>query len=193
MSSPCLISFLCTHRIKKTHSGRPAYDKSLATSRRLKMLAMRSSLGEPTVILTQNAKLITCNSPLVNNSWLIYHYRVFVGYSYLKTKTLRKRLTLSTIPPHTLLQVACQPFLFLQSHDSIHTKNKFQFRYRPSRTPKHTNKLPDSAGRGSGTNDKAGSVSIFYRFVNQGKLCWVGGIPLSIQFGLGYRNFKGAC
>ena len=109
----------------------------------------------------------------------------------MKTRTLKKLLSLSTTPLHTLLQEPCQ-FLFYLFILIQYLTIPFFLKNISFAADRHalltaTNKLRNSAGnvyynekctgavvgqqpfggaRASGTNDKAGSVSIFYRFVS---------------------------
>ncbi|KAF9000245.1 delta-1-pyrroline-5-carboxylate dehydrogenase [Cyathus striatus] len=150
--------------------GRPAYDKIISYISQAKSAGGEILIGgsgddskgyfvQPTVILTKDPKSITMREEIFGPVVTVY---VYADEAYEETLKLIDDTT----------EYALTGAIFAQDrHALILATNKLRnsagnVYYNEKCTGAVVGQQPFGGARGSGTNDKAGSISIFYRFVS---------------------------
>ncbi|KAL6307157.1 delta-1-pyrroline-5-carboxylate dehydrogenase [Sparassis latifolia] len=150
--------------------GRPAFDKITGYIRKAKEAGGEVLIGgsgddsvgyyvQPTVILTKDPKSITMREEIFGPVLTVF---VYEDSDFDKTLELIDTTT----------AYALTGSIFAQDRKAlIHATNKLRnaagnVYYNEKSTGAVVGQQPFGGGRASGTNDKAGSISIFYRFVS---------------------------
>ncbi|KAF9527997.1 delta-1-pyrroline-5-carboxylate dehydrogenase [Crepidotus variabilis] len=150
--------------------GRPAFDKITSYIQKAKAEGGEILIGgtgddskgyfiQPTVILTKDPKSITMREEIFGPVITVY---VFEDAEFDKTLELVDSAT----------EYALTGSIFASDRKAlIHATNKLRnaagnVYYNEKCTGAVVGQQPFGGGRASGTNDKAGSISIFYRFVS---------------------------
>lgn len=152
------------------HSGRPAFDKIMSYIEKAKSEGGEILIGgsgddskgyfiQPTVIITKDPKSITMREEIFGPVITVY---VYEDSDFDKTIELIDSTT----------EYALTGSIFASDRKAlIYATNKLRnaagnVYYNEKCTGAVVGQQPFGGGRASGTNDKAGSISIFYRFVS---------------------------